>query len=197
VAADGGAFDIAVAGGGPAGLAAAIACARVGLSVVVLEKRGDDLEKACGEGLLPPALAALDTLGARSLLDASESAPFRSLRYILEDGSFAETAFPAGGGRGMRRTALVLALRRRAAGRRFRRARRTIRRLRAVKRPRRRSGAGTLLGGVRQREMGHRMPEDVDPGNRGSRYRAMRYRQAYRGAVVGLSEFDRGPRLMS
>ncbi len=113
--ADAAVFDIAVAGGGPAGLAAAIACAQVGLSAVVLEKRGDDLDKACGEGLLPPALAALERLGVASVGDLPESASFRSLRYVLEDGSFAETMLPAGGGRGVRRTVLVSLLRRRAA----------------------------------------------------------------------------------
>ncbi len=108
------AVDVAVVGGGPAGLAAAIACAQTGLSVVVLEKRSDDLDKACGEGLLPPALAALEALGARALLAESESASFHALRYILEDGTFAEATLPAGGGLGVRRTALVRALRRRA-----------------------------------------------------------------------------------
>ncbi|MDB4967272.1 MAG: Monooxygenase, FAD-binding protein, partial [Myxococcales bacterium] len=108
--------DVAIVGGGPAGLAAAIGAARRGLGVVVLEKAGWPRDKACGEGLMPSGLRALDRLGVRALLDPDACAPFEGVRYIQEDGSFAEARFAAssGGGLGIRRSALSDALARRA-----------------------------------------------------------------------------------
>ncbi len=58
-------FDVVVVGGGPAGLATAIAVAQRGMSAVVLERHSMPTDKACGEGLMPPALTALEALGAR------------------------------------------------------------------------------------------------------------------------------------
>jgi flavin-dependent dehydrogenase len=105
--------DVAIAGGGPAGLAFAIAAAREQLRVTVLERRRPPLDKACGEGILPRGLVALEALGVRELIDPAECAPLDGIRYLQEDGTSAEARFsrPA---LGVRRTALVDALRRRA-----------------------------------------------------------------------------------
>ena len=55
--------DLVVAGGGPVGLAAALHARRAGLDVVVVEPRAGVVDKACGEGLMPGALARLADLG--------------------------------------------------------------------------------------------------------------------------------------
>jgi flavin-dependent dehydrogenase len=94
-----------VVGGGPAGLATATYAAREGLDVTVLEQRSGVVDKACGEGLMPGALAAL--------LDLGVDPPGRELhgiRYVAGPRS-AEARFRHGPGRGVRRTALHAAMR--------------------------------------------------------------------------------------
>jgi flavin-dependent dehydrogenase len=93
-------IDLLVAGGGPAGLATAILGARAGLEVVVVERRHGPVDKACGEGLMPHALAMLQGLG----VDAPGK-PFHGITYL--DGRRRVTGlFRGGAGRGVRRTAL-------------------------------------------------------------------------------------------
>ena len=55
--------DVFVIGGGPAGLAAAIAARRRGFQVVIADGNKPPIDKACGEGLLPDSLAAAAALG--------------------------------------------------------------------------------------------------------------------------------------
>jgi geranylgeranyl reductase family protein len=52
-------WDVAVVGGGPAGLSAAYAAARAGARTVVLEKSAHPRYKTCGGGLLGTSLAAV------------------------------------------------------------------------------------------------------------------------------------------
>lgn len=103
-------YDVAIAGGGPAGLAAAIHAARRGLSAVVLERAFSPPDKACGEGLMPGGLAALERMGALRHLDRRECAPYLGIRYVQEDGAQVEGRLPGGGGLGVRRLALSQAL---------------------------------------------------------------------------------------
>ncbi|MCP3100637.1 NAD(P)/FAD-dependent oxidoreductase [Myxococcus sp. K15C18031901] len=103
-------YDVAVVGAGPAGLAVAIHAATRGLNTVVLERATVPADKACGEGLMPPGLAALERLGALPHLDRGESAPFVGIRYVQEDGGSVEGRLPEPGGLGVRRVALASAL---------------------------------------------------------------------------------------
>jgi flavin-dependent dehydrogenase len=97
--------DLLVAGGGPIGLATALYAARAGIDVGVIEPREGVIDKACGEGLMPGAVAALTGLGVR--LDGH---PITGIRYV--DGTHrAEAPFRHGDGRGVRRTSLHRAMR--------------------------------------------------------------------------------------
>lgn len=109
--------DVAIVGGGPAGLALAIEAASRGLDVTVLEKRTFPCEKACGEGLLPPALMALERLGVRSRLPAADTAPIRAVRWYSPSGMSAVGRLPGSGGLGVRRLALSSVLAQHAADR--------------------------------------------------------------------------------
>jgi flavin-dependent dehydrogenase len=98
-------LDVAVAGGGPVGLATALYAARRGLEVTVFEPRAGTIDKACGEGLMPGAVAALDDLGI-----GVEGVPLRGIRYLAA-GRAATALFRSGSGLGVRRTTLHAALR--------------------------------------------------------------------------------------
>ena len=101
--------DVVIAGGGPAGLAAAIQSARRGFRTLVLERSEAIPDKACGEGLMPRGAGELDRLGVR--VPDDRCAPFRGIRYLQEDGTILEARFRGRPGVGIRRTALVEALR--------------------------------------------------------------------------------------
>jgi menaquinone-9 beta-reductase len=95
--------DVFVIGGGPAGLAAAIAARRKGFRVVVADGAQPPINKACGEGLLPDALAALRELGIS--VRESEGYSIRGIRFLGE-GAEVAAEFPKGAGVGMWRPIL-------------------------------------------------------------------------------------------
>jgi flavin-dependent dehydrogenase len=95
--------EVFVVGGGPAGLAAAIAVRKKGFRVTVADGGKPPIDKACGEGLMPDTLAALEELGVT--VEHGEGVPIRGVRFI--DGvRETEANFPVGAGVGMRRTML-------------------------------------------------------------------------------------------
>ncbi|WP_372729560.1 NAD(P)/FAD-dependent oxidoreductase [Nocardioides sp.] len=96
--------DLIVAGGGPVGLATALYAHRAGLDVGVVEPRDGVIDKACGEGLMPGAVAALAELGVDP-----DGHPITGIRYLAGD-RVAEAPFRHGLGRGVRRTTLQVAL---------------------------------------------------------------------------------------
>jgi flavin-dependent dehydrogenase len=96
--------DVFVIGGGPAGLAAAIAARQQGLRVVVADGAKPPIDKACGEALMPDAIPALERLGV--VIPAAEASPVRGVRF-LGSGLSAEADFPTGAcGLSIRRIAL-------------------------------------------------------------------------------------------
>lgn len=95
--------DVFVIGGGPAGLAAAIAARRKGCAVTLADSAVPPVDKACGEGIMPDGLAAAGRLGMD--LGAAPGHTFRGIRF--RDGATAVQAdFPNGAGRGVRRVEL-------------------------------------------------------------------------------------------
>ena len=100
--------DLVVVGGGPAGLATAIRARLAGLDAAVVERFHPPIDKACGEGLMPDAVARLREIG----IDPP-GFPFRGIRYVDGD-LMAEGTFPQAGGLGVRRVQLHEALVRRA-----------------------------------------------------------------------------------
>ena len=100
-------FDLVIAGAGPVGLAVAIHARLRGLDAIVLERRREPLDKACGEGIMPAGVAALESMGVS--LAGIDRRPFHGIRYV-EDGIVAEGRFPGPPGLGLRRTGLEHAL---------------------------------------------------------------------------------------
>ena len=95
--------DVFVIGGGPAGLAAALAARQHGFSVTVADSKAPPIDKPCGEGLMPDGIAALQQLGVS--IPAVESHRFRGIRFV-SSGLSVEAPFPYGSALGVRRTNL-------------------------------------------------------------------------------------------
>ncbi len=92
--------DVCIVGGGPAGLAAALALRQQGFEVTVADCAVPPIDKACGEGLMPDSLDALRCLGVK--LDSNIGFPFKGI--LFSDGSSNVTGhFPKGQGLGVRR----------------------------------------------------------------------------------------------
>ena len=96
--------DVFVIGGGPAGLAVAIAARRKGYSVVVADGNLPPIDKACGEGLLPDSRRAAARIGIQ--VPDSLGFEFRGIRFHGA-GRSVEADFPRGElGIGVRRVRL-------------------------------------------------------------------------------------------
>ncbi|HWF46029.1 MAG TPA: FAD-dependent monooxygenase, partial [Bryobacteraceae bacterium] len=95
--------EVCVIGGGPAGLAAAIAIGEIGCRTTVIDHAVPPIEKACGEGLMPDSVAALSRLGVTIPFDAGFR--FQGIRFSDGQSSIAAD-FPNGPGIGVRRAIL-------------------------------------------------------------------------------------------
>lgn len=104
--------DVLIAGGGPAGLAAAIALRQRGADVLVADALHPPIDKPCGEGLMPDSRRELARLGIH--LDESHGAQFSGI--LFSDGEAQVAAeFPSGLGLGVRRPVLHRLMLQRAA----------------------------------------------------------------------------------
>lgn len=95
--------DVFVVGGGPSGLAAAIAARRKGFRVTVADGAKPPIEKPCGEGMMPETISALRGLGIE--IAPSDGVKFRGICFVQADARVAGD-FPDGFGVGLRRTKL-------------------------------------------------------------------------------------------
>src|SRR5260370_28583922 len=94
---------VLIIGGGPAGLAVAIAAQKKGFEVTVADGAKPPIDKACGEGLMPSAMAALGELGVASC--PGDGQVFRGIRFVDAKTSV-EASFSGPSGVGVRRTVL-------------------------------------------------------------------------------------------
>jgi flavin-dependent dehydrogenase len=111
--------DVVVLGGGPAGLAAAIASASAGITTCLIERRTFPIDKPCGEGLLPNGVALAIGLGIRRENLERVGRPIAGIRYLSPSGATAEGLFAGPAGLGLRRVDLsrvLLARARECAG---------------------------------------------------------------------------------
>jgi flavin-dependent dehydrogenase len=95
--------DVFIVGGGPAGLAAAIAARARGLRVIVADGNAPPIEKPCGEGMSPETLAALAELGVN--LANAGGVSIKGIAFVQPTARVSGD-FPQGPGLGLRRTAL-------------------------------------------------------------------------------------------
>ena len=91
-----------IAGGGPAGLSAAIALRQLGVEVTVIDSSRPPIDKACGEGLLPESLEALQRL---VIAVADHGFRFKGIKF-RDAHATVQADFPNGRGVGLRRTVL-------------------------------------------------------------------------------------------
>ena len=98
--------EVVVVGGGPAGLSAALICARRGLDTTIVEKRTFPVIKACGEGLMPGGVDALKHLVPQELINKMEYQKFSGIRYIAPNGECTSGYFGKGDGWGIERSEL-------------------------------------------------------------------------------------------
>jgi geranylgeranyl reductase family protein len=89
-------FDVAIAGGGPAGSSCAAFCARAGLETLVLERERFPREKVCGDCLNPSCWPVLERLGLTQQVRDLPHSTLTSVEFIAIDGYKVTVDLPTG-----------------------------------------------------------------------------------------------------
>jgi len=89
-------FDVAIAGGGPAGSSCAAFCALAGLRTLVIEREKFPREKVCGDCLNPSCWAVLERLGVAQRVRDLPHSKLDSVEFIAVDGHKVVVDLPIG-----------------------------------------------------------------------------------------------------
>ena len=87
------AYEVIIVGAGLAGLTAALALSRSGVSVALIEKNSFPKHKVCGEYISNEVRAYLESFG----LDLSDADPIQNLRFSTPGGRTLQATLPLGG----------------------------------------------------------------------------------------------------
>ncbi len=99
-------FDLAITGAGPAGTACAIAAARAGWRVALIERAVFPRHKVCGDCLNPSVWPVLASLGLEGAVRALDHAPLGQVRFSRTKGGSLTLPLPPGAERAVTRESL-------------------------------------------------------------------------------------------
>ena len=96
-------FDLAICGAGPAGTACALAAARRGWRVALIERAVFPRHKVCGDCLNPSLWPVLESLGTAAAIRALDHAALDRVRFVTQSGRPLELSLPPGAERAVTR----------------------------------------------------------------------------------------------
>src|SRR5438477_13118869 len=88
-------FDVAIAGGGPAGSTCAAFCASAGLRTLLLERERFPREKVCGDCVNPACWPVLERLNLRQRVQLLPHAILEAVDFIAIDGQSVHVDLPS------------------------------------------------------------------------------------------------------
>jgi len=89
-------FDVAIAGGGPAGSTCAAFCASAGLRTLLLERERFPREKVCGDCVNPACWPVLERLHLRQRVQLLPHAILEAVEFFAIDGQSVHVDLPSG-----------------------------------------------------------------------------------------------------
>lgn len=96
-------YDLAICGAGPAGTACALAAARAGWRVALIERATFPRHKVCGDCLNPSLWPVLESLGTADAISALPHAALQRVRFVSQNGRRLDLPLPPGAERAVTR----------------------------------------------------------------------------------------------